>query len=82
MSESVTIKIYNGIGEIIYGPQGVDLSNYSSVKKNVPRAGERNWEAITNWLIKAFSSRFRAPMHFGDGTNQQKYTSVLGARAT
>jgi hypothetical protein len=41
MSESVTIKIYNGIGEIIYGPQGVDLSNYSSVEKNVPRAGER-----------------------------------------
>jgi hypothetical protein len=41
MSESVTIKIYYGIGEIIYGPQGVDLSNYSSVEKNVPRAGER-----------------------------------------
>jgi hypothetical protein len=27
-------------------------------------------------------SRFRAPMHVGDGTNQQKYTSVLGARGT
>jgi hypothetical protein len=55
MSESVTIKIYYGIGEIIYGPQGVDLSNYSSVEKNVPRAGERTWEAITNWLVKVFS---------------------------
>jgi hypothetical protein len=31
------------------------LSNYSSVEKNVPRAGERTWEAITNWLVKAFS---------------------------
>jgi hypothetical protein len=41
MSESVTIKIYYGIGEIIYGPQGVDLSNYSSVEKNVSRAEER-----------------------------------------
>jgi hypothetical protein len=40
MSESVTIKIYYGIGEIIYGPQGVDLSNFSSVEKNVPRAVE------------------------------------------
>jgi hypothetical protein len=55
MSESVTVKIYYGIGEIIYGPQGVDLSNYSSVEKNVPRAGERTWEAITNWMVKAFS---------------------------
>jgi hypothetical protein len=27
-------------------------------------------------------SRFRAPMPVGDGTNQQKCTSVLGARAT
>jgi hypothetical protein len=31
------------------------LSNYSSIEKNVPRAGERTWEAITNWLVKAFS---------------------------
>jgi hypothetical protein len=40
MSETVTIKLYYGIGEIIYGPQGVDLSNYSSIEKNVRRAGE------------------------------------------
>jgi hypothetical protein len=25
--------LYYGIGEIIYGPQGVDLSNYSSIEK-------------------------------------------------
>jgi hypothetical protein len=55
MLESVTIKIYYGIGEIIYGPQGVDLSNFNSVEKNVPRAGERTWEVITNWLVKVFS---------------------------
>jgi hypothetical protein len=35
--------------------QGVDLSNYSSIEKNVTRAGERTWEAISNWLVKAFS---------------------------
>jgi hypothetical protein len=40
MSETVTIKLYYGIGEIIYGPQGVDLSNYSSIEKNVRRAGD------------------------------------------
>jgi hypothetical protein len=55
MSESITIKIYYGFGEIIYGPQGVDLSNYSSVEKNVLRAGERTWEVVTNWLVKVFS---------------------------
>jgi hypothetical protein len=55
MSESVTIKIYYGIEEIIYGPQGVDLSNFSLVEKNVPRAGERTWEVITNSLGKVFS---------------------------
>jgi hypothetical protein len=44
----VTLKIYYGIEEIIYVPQGVDLSNFSSVEKNVPRAGEKNWEVITN----------------------------------
>jgi hypothetical protein len=55
MSETVTIKIYYGIGEIIHGPQGVDLSNYSSIEKNISRAAERTWEAITNWLVKTFS---------------------------
>jgi hypothetical protein len=55
MLETVTIKLYYGIGEIIYGPQRVDLSNYSSIEKNVSRAGERTWEAITNWLVKVFS---------------------------
>jgi hypothetical protein len=39
--ETITIKLYYGIGEIIYGPQGVDLSNYSSIEKNITRAGER-----------------------------------------
>jgi hypothetical protein len=48
MSKTVTIKLYYGIGEIIYGPQGVDLSNYSSIEKNVTRVEERTWEAITN----------------------------------
>jgi hypothetical protein len=55
MSEIVTIKLYYGIGEIIYGPQGVDLSNYSSIEKNVKREAERTWEAITNYLVKAFA---------------------------
>jgi hypothetical protein len=48
MLEIVTVQLYYGSGEIIYGPQGVDLSKFSSVEKNVKRAGERTWEGITN----------------------------------
>jgi hypothetical protein len=58
ISESATVKIYYGVGEIIYGPKGVDLSNFSSVEKNILRAGERTWEVITNWLGKVFSVDF------------------------
>jgi hypothetical protein len=47
--------LYYGIGEIIYGPQGVDSSNFSSIEKNVKRASERTLEGITNWLVKAFA---------------------------
>jgi hypothetical protein len=54
----VTVKIYYGIGEIIYGPQGVYLLNFSSVEKNIPRAGERTWEVITNWIGKVFTVDF------------------------
>jgi hypothetical protein len=41
MSETVSIQLYYESGKIKYGPQGVDLSNFSSVKKNVKRAVER-----------------------------------------
>jgi S-adenosylmethionine/arginine decarboxylase-like enzyme len=55
MSETDTVKLSYGIGEIIYGPQGVDLSNFSSIEKNVKRVAERTWAGITNWLVKAFA---------------------------
>jgi hypothetical protein len=53
MSETVTVKLYYGIRKIICGPQGVDLSNFSSIEENVKRVAERTWEGITNWLVKA-----------------------------
>jgi hypothetical protein len=54
MSETAAVQFYYGSREIIYGPQGVDLSNFCSVEKNIKRAVERTWECITNWLCKAF----------------------------
>jgi hypothetical protein len=41
MKEIVTTKLYYRIGEIIYGPQGVDLSNFGSIEKNVKRATKK-----------------------------------------
>ena len=55
MSETVLVQLYYGYGEIRYGDEGVDLSSFNSVVKDVKRAVERTWEGITNWLYKAFS---------------------------
>ena len=55
MSDTVRIHLYFGNGEIIYGEEGVDLSNYNTIEKDVKRAGQRTWEVITNWLYKTFS---------------------------
>jgi hypothetical protein len=81
MSESVTIKIYYEIGEI--SPKGVDLSNVSSVEKlKCSKSRRKNLSGYNQLAGQCIFNRFRAPMHVGDGTNQQKYTSVLGARGT
>jgi hypothetical protein len=71
MSETATIKLYYGIGEIVYSPQGVDLSNYSSIEKNISRAG-KNLGGYNQLVGQGIFSRFRSPMHVSDGTNQQK----------
>ena len=34
--------------------KGVDLTEFSSISKKLPRARERTWISITNWLFKAF----------------------------
>ncbi|KAK8458035.1 hypothetical protein SEVIR_3G285801v4 [Setaria viridis] len=42
-------------GEVRYGPHGVDLSEFQSFCKQLPRARERTWASICNWLFKAFN---------------------------
>jgi hypothetical protein len=46
--------LFYGFGEIRYGPQGVDLSLFKTVTRDLTRAEERLWGVITNWLDKAF----------------------------
>ena len=53
MSDDLYFQVFYGSGEVRYGPEGVDLSEFSSIKK-IPRARERTWISISNWLFKAF----------------------------
>jgi hypothetical protein len=43
---------------------------------------QKNLGGYNQLAGQGICSRFRAPMPVGDGTNQQKWTCVLGARAT
>ena len=54
MSESLCFQVFYGLGEVRYGPQGVDLSEFKSITKVVPRSRERTWGSICIWLFKAF----------------------------
>ena len=54
ISDDLYFQVLYGSGEVRYGPEGVDLSEFSSITKKVPRARERTWISISNWLFKAF----------------------------
>jgi hypothetical protein len=54
MSDDLYFQVFYGSGEVRYGPEGVDLSEFSSITKKIPRAKERTWILISNWLFKAF----------------------------
>ena len=54
MSDDLYFQVFYGSGEVRYGPEGVDLSEFSSITKKIPRARERTWISIFNWLFKAF----------------------------
>ena len=54
MSESLCFQVFYGLGEVRYGSQGVDLSEFKSIAKVVPRARERTWGSICKWLFLGF----------------------------
>ena len=61
MSKSLFFQVFYGTGQIRYGPEGVDLSDFRCATEEVPRARERSWGSILNWLFRAF------------GLNREKY---------
>ena len=54
MSDDLYFQVFYGSEEVRYGPKGVDLTEFSSISKKLPRARERTWISITNWLFKVF----------------------------
>ena len=47
MSETVRVQLFYGPGEVRYGEEGVDLSLFSTVTRDVKKAAQRSWETIT-----------------------------------
>ena len=54
MSDKLYFQIFYGQGEICYGPNGVDLSGFKSVTKDIARASERTFRGVYNRLLRGF----------------------------
>jgi hypothetical protein len=47
-SEKSTFSIYYGEGNMIYGPNGVDLSEFNCAARGITRPHERTFESLCN----------------------------------
>ncbi|RLN23736.1 hypothetical protein C2845_PM07G29350 [Panicum miliaceum] len=54
MSDDLYFQVFYGSENVRYDPEGVDLSEFNSVRKKIPRASDRTWGSISNWILKAF----------------------------
>jgi hypothetical protein len=50
-SENSTFSIYYGEENMIYGPNGVDLSEFNCAVRGITRPHERTFEYLCNWLM-------------------------------
>jgi hypothetical protein len=50
-SEKGIFSIYYGEGNMIYGPNGVDLSEFNCAVRRITRPHERTFESLCNWLM-------------------------------
>jgi hypothetical protein len=50
-SEKGTFSIYYGEVNVIYGPNGVHLSEFNSAVRGITRPHERTFESLCNWLM-------------------------------
>ena len=48
------IDVYYEQGEILHGPNGVDLSNFNAIQRAVSNPEEKFFNALYKWLIRIF----------------------------
>jgi hypothetical protein len=51
-SEKGIFSIYYGERNVIYGPNGVDLSEFDCVVRGITKPHERTLESLYNWLMR------------------------------
>ncbi|XP_066162566.1 uncharacterized protein [Oryza sativa Japonica Group] len=54
MSSKVMFQIVHGEGNLRFGPDGVDLSDFVMTLKGIDRPAERSFQSIYNWLMRGF----------------------------
>nr|ABA94106.2 Transposable element protein, putative, MuDR [Oryza sativa Japonica Group] len=54
MSNKVTFQIVHGEGNIRFGPDGVDLSDFVMTSKGIDRPAEKTFQSIYSWLLRGF----------------------------
>jgi hypothetical protein len=51
-SEKSIFSIYYGEENVIYGPNGVDLSEFNCAIRGITRLYERIFKLLCNWLMR------------------------------
>jgi len=54
MEGKIQFEVFCGPGQVAYGPYGVDLSAFRSVKPRIDRPGQRSLRSICKYLERAF----------------------------
>nr|AAM44862.1 Putative mutator-like transposase [Oryza sativa Japonica Group]ABB46622.2 transposon protein, putative, Mutator sub-class [Oryza sativa Japonica Group] len=52
MSNKHTFQVYHGLGNVRYGPTGVDLSKFIVTPRGIDRPAERSVPSIKGWLMR------------------------------
>jgi hypothetical protein len=81
MSHTIWVQLFYGSGEIRYGPEGVDLSLFKTVVRDLTKSWRKTLGGHNQLALQGIQERWRAMKTADDGSVQQKWTSVLGAYA-
>ena len=54
MSSKVIFQLVHGHGNVRFGPDGVDLSDFRMTSKGIDRPAERTFQSIYSWLLRGF----------------------------